>query len=71
MRTMTLAERLEADDRDELTQDEARAFAAEQTEKYLGMTPEEFADAAANDTLPDTPVVLHLALLLGVELTRC
>lgn len=71
MGTRTLADRLEADGRDELTQEEASEFAAEQTEKCLGMTPEEFVEHAADDTLPDSPVVLHLALLLGVKLKRC
>jgi hypothetical protein len=71
MSPKTLAERLEADGRDQLTPDEARAFAAEQTQKYLGMTPEEFVAAADADTLPDSPVVMHLALLLGVTLKRC
>lgn len=58
--------------RDELTHEEARAFAEEQTQEHFGLSVEEFAQRAADGTLPeDDPVVVHLALLIGVRLHSC
>jgi hypothetical protein len=60
------------DGRDELTPDEARAFAEEQALKYFGMTVDEFRRAAEDGTLPeDDPMVVHVALLTGAELPSC
>jgi len=58
--------------RDELTPEEAERFADEQAREYLDMSIEEFRSRAAADALPeDDPMVVHIALLAGVELHRC
>jgi hypothetical protein len=58
--------------RDELTAEEAEQFADEQSREYLGMSIEDFRDHAARDELPhDEPMVVHVALLSGVELHSC
>jgi uncharacterized glyoxalase superfamily metalloenzyme YdcJ len=60
------------DGRDELTPDEAQQFASEQAKQYLGMTIEKFKELAAANELPDDdPMVVHIALLAGVELHSC
>lgn len=61
-----------ADGRDELTPEEAAQFAADQAQEYLGISLEEFRRRAADGTLPDDdPMVIHIALLTGVELRSC
>lgn len=57
--------------RDELTPDEARQFLEEQVKTYLDMSVEEFRKRAHADALPDDPMVVHLALLAGVDLHSC
>ncbi len=58
--------------RDELTVEEAEQFADEQANKYLGMPIDKFRVLAAEDRLPnDDPMVVHIALLAGVELHSC
>ena len=37
----------------------------EQARQFLGMTGEQFLDAARAGTLPDHPMVAHLCLLAG------
>jgi hypothetical protein len=64
--------RLEAEHRDELTPEEAEQFADEQARQYLGISLAEFRGLAAAGGLPkDDPIVVHLALLAGVELSSC
>jgi hypothetical protein len=61
-----------AEGRDELTLDEAEQFADEQAQQYLGMPIDEFRRRAADDELPEgDPMVVHIALLAGVELHAC
>jgi hypothetical protein len=61
-----------AEGRDELTPEEAARFANEQAQQYLGMSVEEFRKRAAADDLPEgDPMVVHVALLAGVELHAC
>lgn len=67
----SLVARLEREGRDELTPAEAEEYAAQQVRKYLDMSVQEFRDRAEAGTLPKRSVVLHLALLLGVELKTC
>jgi hypothetical protein len=58
--------------RDELTAEEMAEFAAEQVRTYLGMTVAEFRQHAQDGTLPmDNWMVVHLALLTGVDLPSC
>lgn len=58
--------------RDELTHDEASAYAEEQTEKYFGLSVAQFVRSAEEGTLPeDDPMVVHLALLTGAKLHSC
>ncbi len=58
--------------RDELTPDEALAFLNEQTQQYLDMSLDEFRRQAEAGTLPsDNAMVVHIALLAGVELHHC
>jgi hypothetical protein len=64
-------DRVIEDGRDELTPDEARAYAEEQTQKYFGMSVDEFNARAALGTLPDSPHVVHVALLTGARLQAC
>jgi hypothetical protein len=60
------------ENRDELTLDEARAFAEEQTQKYFGLTVADFVREAEAGRLPeDDPMVVHLALLTGAKLHTC
>lgn len=58
------------DGRDELTLDEARAFAEEQTQRYFRMSVEEFQRAVEAGVLAeeDHPMVVHVALLTGAKL---
>ena len=66
-----LAKALE-EGRDELTPDEARQFADDQSRQYFGLSIEEFIERATAGELPhDDPMVLHLALLTGVRLHSC
>jgi len=65
-----LARSLE-ENRDELTAEEAAAFAEEQAQKYLGMSIGEFRRRAEDDSLPDDPMVVHVALLAGVRVHSC
>lgn len=61
-----------AEGRDEMTPEESRAFAEEQTQQYFGITVAEFLHRAAEGTLPeDDPMVIHLALLTGARLNSC
>jgi hypothetical protein len=69
--TTTLAERLGREGRDELTPEETRKLIDEQARKYLDMSFEEFIERAKAGTLPDEPVVAHLALLAGVDVGSC
>ena len=58
--------------RDELTVEEAEQFADEQAHKYLRMSIDHFRKLAAEDRLPkDDPMVVHIALLAGVEIHSC
>jgi hypothetical protein len=58
--------------RDELTVEEAEQFADEQANEYLGMSIDKFRQLAANDCLShDDPMVVHIALLAGVQLHSC
>jgi len=58
--------------RDELTPEEAEKFADEQSSQYLGMSIGEFRGLATKDALSrDDPMVVHIALLAGVELHSC
>lgn len=60
------------ENRDELTAEEAEQFADEQAQEYLDMSVSEFRERAAAGTLPaDDPMVVHIALLAGVELHTC
>jgi len=64
--------KLEAEQRDQLTPEEAAQFAEEQARQYFGISLDEFRRLAAADELPkDNPIVVHLALLAGVELHTC
>src|SRR5205807_9074380 len=69
--TPALARAIE-EGRDELTLEEARQFAEEQTQKYFGMSVDEFRRVAQAGELPeDDPMVVHVALLAGVDLLSC
>lgn len=58
--------------RDELTPAEAESLVEEQTQQYLGISAVEFRRRALADELPtDNPMVVHIALLAGVELRSC
>lgn len=60
------------DDRDELTVDEARQYAEEQTDRYFGMSVAEFVRRAEAGQLDaDNPMVVHLALLTGARIKTC
>lgn len=60
------------DGRDELTLEEMEQFADEQSRSYLDLNLEEFRRRASADELPtDDPIVVHIALLAGVELHTC
>jgi hypothetical protein len=60
------------DGRDELTADESERFVDEEARRYLGMSVGEFRKRAAADDLPeDNPMVVHIALLAGVQLQHC
>jgi hypothetical protein len=48
----------------ELTREEGRAMLDERTRRLLGMTLEEFEAIYKAGTLPDTPEVEHLIMLL-------
>jgi hypothetical protein len=64
--------RVTEEGRDELTVEEAEQFADEQAKKHLNMTIAEFKERAASGDLPhDDPMVVHVALLAGVELHSC
>lgn len=61
-----------AEGRDELTREELEQFAEEQAQTYLGISLAEFRRRAGADALPkDDPIVVHIALLAGVELHTC
>ena len=69
---MTPARAESLEERDELTAEEAEQFAEEQARKYLRMSIAEFRQRAHDGNLPeDDPVVVHIALLAGVELQHC
>jgi hypothetical protein len=71
MSPTTLSRALEQG-RDELTVEEAEQFADEQARKYLKMPIDRFRQLASEDRLPyDDPMVVHIALLAGVELHSC
>lgn len=58
--------------RDELTEEEARAFAEEQTQKYFGLSVGDFVrQAEAGALSEDDPMVIHLAFLTGARLRSC
>lgn len=58
--------------RDELTPEEAHAFADEQTRQFFGLSVEEFIERAEAGKLAlDDPMTLHLALLTGARLHSC
>ena len=58
--------------RDELTLEEAEKFADEQAREYLGISIKEFRRLASTGELSmDDPMVVHIALLAGVELPAC
>jgi hypothetical protein len=58
--------------RDELTPEEAEKFADEQARQYFDMSVADFRNQAAAGALPqDDPMVVHVALLAGVELHTC
>lgn len=61
-----------AEGRDEMTVEESRAFAEEQTQEYFGISVAEFKHRAEEGTLPaDDPTVVHLAILTGAKLKSC
>lgn len=69
---MSVIDAVEAEGRDELTLDEARAYAEEQTYRYFGLSLDAFIKAVEDGSLPDDePMVVHLALLTGARLHSC
>lgn len=69
---MSIMDKVIAEGRDELTQEESHALVEEETQEYFGLTVEEFVRRAEEGTLPaDDAMVVHLALLTGAKLKRC
>lgn len=69
---MCSARMIVPDDYDnELTPAQARAFLEEQTQRYLGLSLENFYRLADEGQLPDDPVVPHLVLLSGARPGSC
>ena len=58
---------------DELTLDEARQFAEDQTQRYFGVSVDEFRQHAAEGSLSgdDHPMFVHVAMLTGAVLRNC
>ena len=48
-----------------MSRDDVLRLLDEQARHFLGMTGEQFIDAARAGTLPDHPIVAHLCLLAG------
>ncbi len=48
-----------------MSREEVIALLDREAKHYLGMTADEFLDAARRDELPDHPIVAHLVLLAG------
>ena len=48
-----------------MSRDDVLRLLDEQARHFLGMTGEQFIDAARAGTLPDHPMVAHLCLLAG------
>ncbi len=48
-----------------MSRDDVLRLLDEQARQFLGMTGEQFIDAARAGTLPDHPMVAHLCLLAG------
>lgn len=69
---MSIMDTVAAEGRDELTPEEARAYAEEQTQKYFRLSVEEFIAQAEAGALPeDEPMAVHLAILTGARLPSC
>ena len=68
--TPLLARVLE-EDRDELTEEEAREYLDSQTRLYLDLSLDEFYARAEEGTLPEHPMVAHLVLLSGARANSC
>ena len=60
-----------AENRDELTADETRQLLEDEIQRHLGMSLDEFYRRAEAGTLPDHPLVAHLALLAGARTGPC
>ncbi len=48
-----------------MSRDDVLRLLDEQARQFIGMTGEQFIDAARAGTLPDHPMVAHLCLLAG------
>ena len=48
-----------------MSRDDVLRLLDEQARQFIGMTGEQFIDAARAGTLPDHPIVAHLCLLAG------
>lgn len=69
---MSIMDTVAAEGRDELTPEESRAYAEEQTQKYFGLSVEDFIARAEAGQLPDDDaMVVHLAILTGARLQTC
>lgn len=69
---MSIMDTVAAEGRDELTPEESRAFAEEETQKYFGLSVDDFIAHAEAGRLPeDDAMVVHLAILTGARLPSC
>lgn len=57
--------------RDELMLEEARAYAEHQTQKYFGMSVEEFVAAVKRGELDGNAAAIHIAMLIGPNIPHC
>jgi hypothetical protein len=48
-----------------MSRDEVWAILDDEAHRFLGMSADDFLDAARAGTLPDHPIVAHLVLLAG------
>lgn len=51
----------------DLTRDELLEILDTRARQYLGMSGEEFMERLKEGTLPDSPAVTHLAMLVGED----
>lgn len=69
---MSVMDTVAREGREELTPEESRAYAEEQTQKYFGMSVEEFIAKAEAGQLPEEDAMtVHLAILTGARLPSC